>query len=164
MEIAPEDDIQDAVPRAAPERLPIPFKYHEPENRPRGTVIGLAALADMVVLLVGGVLSFMIDFQSFSDEGAKTTALADEQISQTLVLGVVAAGILIATAVAAFWARANVTGVIQCVFVVCVLMLTASSVRDLRHSAPMGGSSNVQPTSTSTFVPCYPGSSDPGCS
>lgn len=160
MEVEPEDEVQDAVPRAAPERLPISFKYHEPRRKPRGTVIGLVLFADLAVLLVGGLLAFMIDFQSFADSGPKDTALADKQVSQTLLLGGVAAAILIAAAVTAFWAGATVTGFIQCVFVVCVLMLTASANAQLRHSAPSDSTSNYQPEPTSTYMPCFSGSHD----
>jgi hypothetical protein len=101
----------------------------------------------------------MIDFQSFAETGGKSTALADEQVSQTLLLGGVAAVILIAAAVTAFWAGANVTGFLQCVFVVCVLMLTASADAQLRHSAPADGTSNYQPVPQNTQV-CYSGSND----
>lgn len=166
MEVEPEDEIQDAVPKPAPERLPIPFKYREPPDRPRGTVIGLAVFADVMILLVGGLISLAINFQGFSESaGPKDAALADRQVSETLWLGGVVAVLLIATAAAAFWARADATGFAQCIFLVFVLLLTASTDSHLRQSAPQSPTSNYQPepTSTSTFVPCYSGSNGPGC-
>ena len=125
MEIEPEDEIQDAVPRAAPERLPIPFTYHEPESRPRGRAVALAYLADLVVLAVGGPLTFLIFLEAFPE---RTPMITDGQVTQILALAAAAAVILITAAVAAFRAGAKLTGLVQCVFVICVLMLTASEV------------------------------------
>jgi cytochrome c biogenesis factor len=159
MEVEPEDEIQDAVPQVAPERLPTPFKYHEARSRPRGMVIGLVIFVDLMLLLVGGLLTLMINFQSFADSGPKDTTLADKQVSETLWLGGVVAVILVAAAVTAFWARADATGLLQCVLVVFVLLLTASADADLRHPAPSGPTPNYQPAPVNSNA-CFSGSND----
>jgi hypothetical protein len=56
------------------------------------------------------------------------------QVAQAVLLTAVAVAVLIAAAACAFWAGAQVTGVLQCVFIVCVVMLSASVVADYKQS------------------------------
>lgn len=151
-----EDDIQDAVPVALPERLPSPFKYAEPRRRPpRVTAILLALAADLLVVLVGGLLTFMISFQGFAEHD---NLLARKQISQTELLGGVAIAVLVVAAALAFWARAHVTGLVQVAAIFGVLLCTTVAVHGYSLQLPYDETPSVQPTATSTYSPCFSGS------
>ncbi|HET9173505.1 MAG TPA: DUF6234 family protein [Actinospica sp.] len=156
-----QDDIQDAVPEQLPARLPIPFKYHEEPDRPSsGSAIAMALVVDLSLLLMGGYFTFAISFQGFGDHGPD---LASKQISQTELVCGVAVVILAIAAAYAWWVRSMGTVLFQCVLVLVVLVVTASSVNGYSRSLPQVGTPSVQPTSTSTFVPCFSGSNGPGC-
>jgi Family of unknown function (DUF6234) len=153
-----EDDIQDAVPVALPERLPVPFRYAEPRPRPhRGTTIALVLAVDLLVALLGGLFTFMISFQGFADNG---NLLARKQASQTELLGGVALAILVIAAACAFWAKAYLTVMVQVVAIVAVLICTTLAVHKYSRLFPYDGTPNDQPTATSTYSPCYSGSGD----
>ncbi|HWG24470.1 DUF6234 family protein [Actinospica sp.] len=153
-----EDDIQDAVPELLPARPPVPFTYSEPRPRPRrGVVTALAVAADLLVVLLGGFITFLISFQDFAEN---SDVLARKQASQTELLGGVAIAVLVIVAACAFWARAYVAGVLQVAVVAAVLVFTTVAVHHYARLFPYDGTPNTQPTSTSTYVPCFSGSND----
>ena len=158
-----EDDVQDAAPEPLPVRLDVPFKYSEPRPRPpRGAVIALILGADLLLAVLGGFLMLLIDFQSFAET---SPALNSKQTSQTELLGGVVAALLIVLAVCAFWARTYLTGLLQCVFIVAVLVFTAAAVHHYEklfpsHTTTVQSTPTPTSTSTYTYVPCFSGSHD----
>ncbi|MBR7824847.1 hypothetical protein KDK95_00900 [Actinospica sp. MGRD01-02] len=159
-----EDDIQDAAPEPLPVRLEVPFTYKEPRPRPpRGAVIALVLGADVLLAILGGFLMLLIDFQSFAET---SPALSSKQASQTELLGGVVTAVLVLIAACTVWARTYLTGLLQCVFIVAVLIFTASAVHHYERLFPSSGTPTVQstptptPTSTYTYVPCFSGSND----
>ena len=156
-----QDDIQDAVPQPLPERLPSPFTYRgESERSRRASAIGVAFLADLLALVVGGLFAFMIDFQSYSDPSHLS---APKQISETHLLCGVVVAILFVAAVYAWWVRSIGTVLFQGAAVLLVLVMSAAAVHQYSRFQPFTGTPSVQPTATSTFVPCFSGSNGPGC-
>jgi hypothetical protein len=160
-----QDDIQDIVPERLPARLPSPFTRREQPERPsRASATAVAFVLDLSVLLLGGLFRFMISFQGFAQGSAQSgSLLVPKQISQTELLGGIAVAILLVVAVYAWWVRSMGTVLFQCVLVLAVLMITGTTVNGYSKSLPHTDTPSVQPTSTSTYVPCFSGSNGPGC-